>query len=709
MKKITFFVLIAFLIGISTNVNSQGVAINNDGSDPDGSAMLDVTSTSMGILMPRMSSTERGNIVLPAKGLMVYDVTLNQVYMNTGTSGSPTWTNISTGQLWTRVGSYTYLTNSSDEVGIGTQTPGFISGATTYLSVSTPGYGSNQIASLELKGSSSTTYSPFCRIDFLSHSGVGIYNTARIETRITASQLEGELLFYTNGGTLAERMRIDKDGNVGIGTSSPDYPLHVSVNTGSNFSRAIYGFNESTGTGQQMWGIYGKTASTATTNPGAGVFGFSSATTGNNSGVRGESASIYGTGVYGKVTHSTGVNYAVYGETNSSDGYAGYFTGGKNYFEGDVGIGTDDPVKNLHIVGSATLGSLLIAPDESSSGDDSELLLAEDDDYTNGMSLKYDGGYNKLYFYGKSGTTNYGPHMTIERDGFVGIGTSDPNTELHVETTGDNRTSYFKGEGIGIPDATVYSENTSTGSGIAGYFRTYGTDASVVITQNGTGSFLKAFGPDGGNHEIEIYEDGVIEIFNSDHNRTVRIDPSELVAGDDAGQITLYSADGGTATIELDGSYGGDGRVTTDELQIKGGSDLAESFDIEMSEKIEKGMLLCIDDNNPGKLKISDKAYDRRVAGVLSGANGIKPGIIMGQEGTITDGEYLVTLTGRIYCWADATNESIKPGDMLTTSNIPGHAMKVTDYSKAHGAIIGKAMTSLKSGKGLVLILVTLH
>jgi hypothetical protein len=324
------------------------------------------------------------------------------------------------------------------------------------------------------------------------------------------------------------------------------------------------------------------------------------------------------------------------------------------------------------------------------------------------MSLKYDGGDNKLYFYGKSGSTSYGPHMTIKRAGFVGIGTSEPNTELHVETTGDNRTSYFKGEGIGFLDATVYSENTSTDFGVAGCFITNGTGTSVVIDQNGTGSFLKAFGPDGGEHEIEIYEDGIIEIFNSNHKRTVKIDPSE-VGDNDAGQITLYSADGTTATIEIDGNYSGVGRITTDELQIKGGSDLAERFDIEMPEKIEKGMVLCIDDNNPGKLKMSDKAYDRRVAGVLSGANGIKSGIIMGQEGTVTDGEYLVTLTGRIYCWADATNKSIKPGDMLTTSNIPGHAMKVTDYSKAHGAIIGKAMTSLKSGKGLVLILVTLH
>jgi NAD(P)H-hydrate repair Nnr-like enzyme with NAD(P)H-hydrate dehydratase domain len=46
---------------------------------------------------------------------------------------------------------------------------------------------------------------------------------------------------------------------------------------------------------------------------------------------------------------------------------------------------------------------------------------------------------------------------------------------------------------------------------------------------------------------------------------------------------------------------------------------------------------------------------------------------------------------------------------MMTTAATPGHAMRVANHSRAQGAIIGKAMTSLKSGKGLVLVLVTLQ
>ena len=78
--------------------------------------------------------------------------------------------------------------------------------------------------------------------------------------------------------------------------------------------------------------------------------------------------------------------------------------------------------------------------------------------------------------------------------------------------------------------------------------------------------------------------------------------------------------------------------------------------------------------------------------------------------GSVADGEHPVALTGRVYCWADASHGPIQPGDLLTTSDVPGHAMRVTDDpARANGAILGKAMTSLSEGKGLVLVLVSLQ
>jgi hypothetical protein len=159
------------------------------------------------------------------------------------------------------------------------------------------------------------------------------------------------------------------------------------------------------------------------------------------------------------------------------------------------------------------------------------------------------------------------------------------------------------------------------------------------------------------------------------------------------------------------------GRTRTGSLEITGGADFAENFDVnvettgseEMAAKIEAGMVVSIDPGSPGKLALSAQAYDRRVAGVVSGAGGVKPGMVMGQEGTAANGRHPVALSGRVYCWADASQGAIEPGDILTTSSTPGHAMKAADAAKAQGAIIGKAMTGLKEGKGLVLVLVTLQ
>ena len=52
---------------------------------------------------------------------------------------------------------------------------------------------------------------------------------------------------------------------------------------------------------------------------------------------------------------------------------------------------------------------------------------------------------------------------------------------------------------------------------------------------------------------------------------------------------------------------------------------------------------------------------------------------------------------------------AIQPGDLLTTSATPGHAMRVGDYDQGQGAILGKAMSRLEEGKGLVLVLVSLQ
>jgi len=143
-------------------------------------------------------------------------------------------------------------------------------------------------------------------------------------------------------------------------------------------------------------------------------------------------------------------------------------------------------------------------------------------------------------------------------------------------------------------------------------------------------------------------------------------------------------------------------------VEITSGADLAELFTISGETAVEPGTLLVIDPANPGQLLPSTEAYDTRVAGIASGAGGVRPGLTLHQEGLL-EGKTEVAIAGRVYVRAEADSASIEPGDLLTSSAVPGLAMKAADHDQAYGAVIGKALTGLEEGQGLVLVLVNLQ
>ncbi len=148
------------------------------------------------------------------------------------------------------------------------------------------------------------------------------------------------------------------------------------------------------------------------------------------------------------------------------------------------------------------------------------------------------------------------------------------------------------------------------------------------------------------------------------------------------------------------------GRTRTDVLEITG-ADLAEKFPV--SEEAKPGTVVAIDPHHPGQLRVARGVYNRRVAGVVSGANGLSVGVVLGNLPGHEDAPP-IAMSGRVWTLCDASDSAIEPGDLLTTSTTPGHAMKATDFAKAQGAVIGKSMTTLKSGEtGLVLVLVSLQ
>jgi hypothetical protein len=206
--------------------------------------------------------------------------------------------------------------------------------------------------------------------------------------------------------------------------------------------------------------------------------------------------------------------------------------------------------------------------------------------------------------------------------------------------------------------------------------------------------------PDGSFHSggITVLQNGFVGIGHRLPFRQLTVDGAAFISGSVGIGV-------GSPSEKLDVA----GTVKCTVLMITGGGDIAEPFDVGSSEMLKAGMLVVIDSEHPGKLKLSETAYDRCVAGVVSGAGSVEPGMIMSQSGTIADGEFPVALSGRVFCWGDASAGAIQPGDLLTTSDTPGHAMKASDPQRSHGAVIGKAMTSLEEGKGLVLVLVNLQ
>jgi hypothetical protein len=151
---------------------------------------------------------------------------------------------------------------------------------------------------------------------------------------------------------------------------------------------------------------------------------------------------------------------------------------------------------------------------------------------------------------------------------------------------------------------------------------------------------------------------------------------------------------------------GGDLKMLGGDVLLSG-ADCAEDFDVvAAAADFGPGTVMVLTEN--GALQPSRNAYDKKVAGVISGAGDDRPGLILGRCPS-SKSRMPLALVGRVYCKADAEYGPIDIGDLLTTSPTVGHAMQAADPAKAFGAVIGKALQPLRSGQGLVRILVALQ
>lgn len=139
---------------------------------------------------------------------------------------------------------------------------------------------------------------------------------------------------------------------------------------------------------------------------------------------------------------------------------------------------------------------------------------------------------------------------------------------------------------------------------------------------------------------------------------------------------------------------------------ILGNADCAEDFTVSSDSPVVPGTVLVL--GGDGDLCECSTPYDKRVAGVVSGAGSYKPALVLDRQ-TGLENRVPIALMGKVYCKVDAQYGAIEIGDLLTTSATAGYAMRATDSTKAFGAVIGKALHRLEEGQGLVPILITLQ
>ena len=137
------------------------------------------------------------------------------------------------------------------------------------------------------------------------------------------------------------------------------------------------------------------------------------------------------------------------------------------------------------------------------------------------------------------------------------------------------------------------------------------------------------------------------------------------------------------------------------------GADCAEQFDVVTENGVpDPGTVLVID--RDGRLRESTEAYDRRVAGIVSGAGEHRHAIVL-DSGHSGKDRVPIALVGKVYCKVDAQYGPIDVGDLLTSSPTPGHAMKASSSDRAPGAVLGKALRALAHGAAMIPVLVALQ
>lgn len=408
-------------------------------------------------------------------------------------------------------------------------------------------------------------------------------------------------------------------------------------------------------------------------------------------------------------------------------------TDGIYYTDGLVGIGDSSPAATLTVGSgdkfqvSGTHGSVGFVDDLASiqfpatSGDNAPMILmfasgtgnadrmvlAHSTNYAT-WGLQYQDVGDQFNFLG-GGSNVLSIDLGSKR---VGVGTNAPEVPLHI--TGGTDLELASGGFLisgNVSSTNIVMDNNeiqcrTNGAGEKLYLNYEGGD--VVL--NGQGLDNVGIGTASPSAPLTVYKEtgGTAAFLYTNNARVMSIAQYDSASSSEA--VYIYSASNTDPALYVYNTNAPAALIVAGTAQVSvlevTGADVAEKFPA--SETLEPGTVVMIDKENPGKLCMSRGAYTRCVAGIVSGANGLSAGTVLGNLPESKDGP-AIALSGRVWVKVDASTGAIEPGDLLTTSDTPGHAMKVANFDQAQGAVIGKAMTGLKDGQGMVLVLVNLQ
>ncbi len=293
MKQIILLFMLSIL-PFHQMVSAQSVAINSTGATAVASAMLDITSTTKGMLIPRMTSAQRTAVASPAKGLLIYDNTTSSLWSYNGTG----WFEVySSNSAWGMSGNSIAASNYIGSTNA--QPVRFVSNNLERMRLD-PTTGSVYVGATfspyagSLLSATSSSVNTFPVDGFSYHHGAGVWGEVMPFNTTTFSATSG---YYGGSGTGA----------------------------------GVMGNYNGTGTSNTRSGVIGYVTNAVT--GGAGVQGYSSIPTGNqHMGVLGwYNSATFGMGVYG-IAWGGGIvggdlDIGVVGWRANNSYYSGYYNG----------------------------------------------------------------------------------------------------------------------------------------------------------------------------------------------------------------------------------------------------------------------------------------------------------------------------------------------------------------------------------------------